>query len=87
MEYFEQTEKGCRMIEDKIWRLTKVVKATGMSKSWIYSQVSRGTFPQQVNLGARAVGWRRSDILAWVQKREVSENLKVENSTVLTAEE
>ena len=87
MKYFIQTEKRCGMIEDEIWRLSKVVKSTGMSKSWIYSQVSRGTFPQQVNLGARAVGWRRSDILAWVQKREVSENLKVENSTVLTAEE
>jgi|TARA_B100000780_G_C21090719_1_gene439571 prophage regulatory protein len=87
LEYFKQTEKICGMIEDEIWRLSKVVKATGMGKSWIYSQVSRGTFPKQVNLGARAVGWRRSDVLAWVQKLEVSENLKVENSTELTAEE
>jgi len=31
--------------------------------------IGRGEFPAPVKLGARAVGWRRSDIEAWLESR------------------
>ena len=51
----------------KILRLRAVLELTGLSRSSIYLQIARGTFPRQVSLGARAVGWRESDISAWLE--------------------
>jgi len=31
-----------------------------------------GAFPRPVKLGKRAVGWRASDITAWLESREES---------------
>ena len=50
----------------KIIRLKQVVAETGISRSSIYRGIKAGTFPNLVPLGARAVGWRRGDIDAWL---------------------
>ena len=50
----------------KILRLPQVKAHTGLSRSSIYIQISRGEFPQQIKLGDRAVGWREADIENWV---------------------
>jgi prophage regulatory protein len=42
------------------------MKLTGLSRSSIYLMISNGSFPRQVSLGARAVGWRESDIHDWL---------------------
>lgn len=52
---------------DKILRLSEVKAATGISRSSIYLAMERKTFPAPVALGARAVGWRESDIAAWLE--------------------
>lgn len=52
--------------EKQILRLRDVLKLTGMGRSWTYEAIRRGDFPSPVKLGARAVGWRRSDIEAWL---------------------
>ena len=52
-----------------ILRLPEVKKTTGLSRSTIYSRISRGTFPRPVNLGARAVGWIEAEIEEWLQQR------------------
>lgn len=51
-----------------ILRLPEVIERTGLSRSSIYQRISNGTFPDQVVLGAgaRAVGWRESDIDEWI---------------------
>ncbi len=41
----------------KIFRLPKVLDATGDGRSAIYLKISNGTFPPPVNLGPRSVGW------------------------------
>jgi prophage regulatory protein len=51
----------------KILRLPSVLELTGLSRSSIYQQIAQGTFPKQVSLGARAVGWRESDIQNWLE--------------------
>ncbi|MFL9907345.1 helix-turn-helix transcriptional regulator [Paraburkholderia sp. RL17-337-BIB-A] len=49
-----------------ILRRNQVQDATGLSKSTIYARTREGTFPRPIQLGPRAVGWRRGDIDAWL---------------------
>jgi len=52
-----------------ILRLPAVQERTGLSRSTIYLRIKEGSFPKQVNLGARAVGWRSDLIESWIQSR------------------
>lgn len=52
-----------------ILRLALVKQRTGMSRSSIYNGIREGTFPAQISLGARAVGWIESSIDEWIQSR------------------
>jgi len=49
-----------------IVRLNHVCFQTGLSKSTIYDKIKQGNFPKPVRLGARAVGWRQSDVDGWI---------------------
>ena len=49
-------------MEQHILRLPTVKAITGLSRSTIYLRMSEGSFPRQVNLGSRAVGWISSEI-------------------------
>ena len=53
----------------EIYRLPTVVAICGISRSTIFEIIRRGEFPPQFKLGARAVGWRRKDIEAWLASR------------------
>lgn len=57
------------MTQASILRLPEVIHRTGLSRSSIYLQVSKGTFPSPIKLGARASGWVEADINDWVDKR------------------
>lgn len=54
----------------KIIRLKDVIAKCGLSKSTIYLQIAKGTFPKQVLLTQRCVGWIEDDIDQWISKRE-----------------
>ena len=56
--------------EHRILRIGKVSEMTGVRKSTIYKNVADGSFPKPIRLGARSVGWRLSDIVAWLQAPE-----------------
>jgi len=62
--------KGTDMAE-RILRRPDVEARTGLSRSTIYHWMNKGEFPQPVALGARLVGWKESDIEAWLTAREV----------------
>ena len=51
---------------DSILKLNEVIRRVGLSRSSLYARISVGTFPRPVSLGVRAVGWRESEITAWV---------------------
>ena len=51
-----------------ILRLPQVKTQTGLSRSSIYQRIAEGTFPRQINLGGRAVGWLASDIDNYIKK-------------------
>ena len=49
-----------------ILRLPLVKSRTGLSRSSIYLQIAEGTFPKQISLGKRTVGWLENEIEAWL---------------------
>jgi prophage regulatory protein len=53
-------------------RLPEVKRLTGLSTATIYRMVSVGAFPRQVKIGAQAVGWVKSEVLAWNYERVAS---------------
>ena len=54
---------------NSVLRLTEVKKRVGLSRSSIYAAISAGTFPAQVRLGVRAVGWLAADVESWIATR------------------
>lgn len=52
-----------------ILRRKDVQSRVALSRSSIYFKMSEGTFPKQINIGARAVGWLESDINNWIAFR------------------
>ena len=58
----------------RLLRRPVVQEMTGLSRSSIYAKMADGTFPRPVQIGARAVAWKESDILEWmVQLPEAGE--------------
>lgn len=53
----------------RLLRLRDVIALTGLSKSSVYVAMTQRAFPRPVALGARAVGWRESDVAAWIESR------------------
>ncbi len=56
--------------ERRIVRRDEVSKLTGLARATIYKKVADGSFPAPIRLGTRSVGWRLSDIIAWLQAPE-----------------
>ena len=50
-------------------RIADVCRVTGLPRATIYEMVGKGTFPKQVRLSPRAVGWSESEISKWQQAR------------------
>jgi prophage regulatory protein len=51
---------------DRLIRLHEVCALTGVGKTSVYSIED---FPKRVQLSRRAVGWRISEIFAWMESR------------------
>ena len=51
---------------DRIIRLDEVKQITQKSKTSIYADMLKGTFPSSLQIGLRAVGWRLSEIQEWL---------------------
>ena len=52
-----------------IIRLPEVIAKTGLSRSTIYFQISKGNFPKGVPIGEHARGWLNHEIEAWIEAR------------------
>jgi len=53
---------------DKLIRIEKVCELTGLGKTSIYRIAD---FPKRVALNRRAVGWRLSEVVRWIESRAV----------------
>ena len=49
-------------------RLKTVIQRTGLSRSTIYRKIGEGTFPRQVRLAERCVGWREAHVEEWLSQ-------------------
>lgn len=70
MAWADQTLKvGLQMTErdEQFLRLKAVIEKTGKPKASIYREIHLGKFPAPEKIGARAVAWRLSRILRWMQ--------------------
>lgn len=52
---------------DRFIRMDDVVEKTGRSRAAIYRMMAKGKFPRQVLIGDRAVGWRMSAVVKWME--------------------
>ncbi|SFO33406.1 AlpA family transcriptional regulator [Sphingomonas sp. OK281] len=52
---------------DSIIRIAEVRRRTGLTWSTLYRKVSAGTFPGNVRISLRCVGWRELDVEAWLR--------------------
>jgi prophage regulatory protein len=51
----------------RILRLGSVLERTGLSRSTLYRKIEQGSFPRQVRISERCIGWRDSDIEQWLR--------------------
>jgi prophage regulatory protein len=59
-------------MSSRILRLPDVIHMTGLSRSTIYAEIAKGSFPKQVLLtGTRSVGWHEGTIKQWVESRQL----------------
>jgi prophage regulatory protein len=50
-------------------RLNEVIRLTGLARSTVYRLMAANSFPAPCRLGARAVGWRNTDVAQWSATR------------------
>ncbi len=58
---------------DRVLRFPEVRQITGLSRTTIWEQERAGRFPKHLQLTARSVGWRESDIHQWMQALSLPE--------------
>lgn len=51
----------------RILRLGSVLERTGLSRSTLYRKINAGTFPPQVRISERCIGWRENEIEQWLR--------------------
>ena len=63
------TEKNLLKAPTRILRLPEVINRVGLKRASIYSAIAQGSFPKQIILNARAVGWIEQEIEDWLAMR------------------
>ena len=52
---------------DRIIRLKEVLLKTGLTRSTLYRKIASRTFPRQIMISTRCIGWRESDLNDWLR--------------------
>lgn len=55
--------------ELRLISLKDVVTRTALSKSTIYQLIKDGTFPKQIAISVRRVGWLESELDNWIRSK------------------
>ncbi|WP_354311709.1 helix-turn-helix transcriptional regulator [Sphingomonas trueperi] len=51
---------------DRILRIKTVLARTGLTRSTLYRKMEAGTFPKNIRISTRCMGWRESAIAEWL---------------------
>ena len=65
----ELARRQAQRATDRILRDADVRERTGLSRTTRWRLNRRGKFPAAVPLTERAIGWRESEIAAWIDAR------------------
>ena len=65
-----EAEAHASVQPDTILRVDAVAERIGLARPTIYRMVKDGEFPRPVKITTRAVGWRESDLSAWIASRK-----------------
>ena len=57
----------------QLLRLEAIISLIGMKRSWILQKVKDGKFPKPLRLGPRAVAWRHSEVMEWIDDQELTD--------------
>lgn len=57
---------------ERIYRLSELTALIGLGRSTIYRMMEEGEFPRPIHLTRKTVGWRSSEITAWLDARPVA---------------
>ncbi len=52
---------------EHILRINTVLERTGLCRATLYRKVRDGSFPRQIRISTRCVGWRESAVNCWLQ--------------------
>lgn len=56
-------------LQDRLLRKRETLAFSGHSNSTLYEEIQAGRFPKPVKIGKRAVAWRYSELLDWLNAR------------------
>ena len=65
-----------QITENNILRLSQVSAKVGRANATIWKDVANGVFPPPISLGPRAVGWKSSELDAWIAAHEFASRSK-----------
>ncbi|RVU32672.1 helix-turn-helix transcriptional regulator [Neptunomonas marina] len=51
---------------DRVLPIKEVMYRTSLGRSTIYRHIDNNTFPKQISLGGKRVGWLESSIQNWI---------------------
>lgn len=54
-------------IHPGIIRLRQVCELSGLGKSTVWERARSGAFPAPVKLGPNSTGWKKAEVLAWIE--------------------
>lgn len=57
-------------VRDRIVREPERREITATSAATAWRGEKAGTFPRRIRLGANSVGWRLSELMAWMESRQ-----------------
>lgn len=61
------------MMTDRLLRAPDLEAIVGVSERTIRRLEKKGQFPKRIQITPRAVGWRESAVMAWLEEREARE--------------
>lgn len=61
---------------DTLLPLPVVMLLTNLSRSKLYLDIQRGTFPAPVKIGAKKSAWRSSEVQAWIAGQRKRSEMK-----------
>ena len=57
---------------DEIIRPTEAARRLGIARTTLYGLISAGLLPKPIPVSIRAVGWRESTLIAYLNRREAA---------------